>query len=414
MRPPVYLDYAATTPVRPEVLEAMLPYLTAQSFGNPSSSHRFGRAARAGIEQARREVAEAVGAEPNQIVFTSGGTEADNLGIVGAALAARERGASMCAVVSAIEHKAVLAAAHAVCHLGGREVLLPVDSGGRLDLDALDAALAEDPAVVSVMWVNNETGVIQPVGEIAGRCRDAGVIFHTDAVQALGKVPVSVAELSCTLLTLSGHKIGAPKGIGALIVRDRKAIEAIIHGGGQQFGIRPGTENVAGAVGLGRAAQLAANEQSSLAERLCFLRNDLAARLKAAVTDLVVNAEASARAPHLLSIAVHGADSEALLMHLDLAGIAASSGSACSTGAVEPSHVLVAMGVPRELALGAIRFSFGRESTHQDVDRAVEVVPAVVAKVRKLAGVLGRTDRRTGGQADGRNEGTTKAASIGR
>jgi len=408
MRPPVYLDYAATTPVRPEVLEAMLPYLTAQSFGNPSSAHRFGRAARAGIEQARRQVAEAVGAEPNQIVFTSGGTEADNLGIVGAALAARERGSSMCAVVSAIEHKAVLAAAHAVCHLGGREVLLPVDSGGRLDLDALDAALAEDPAVVSVMWVNNETGVIQPMCEIAGRCRDAGVIFHTDAVQALGKVPVSVAELSCTLLTLSGHKIGAPKGIGALIVRDRKAVEAIIHGGGQQFGIRPGTENVAGAVGLGRAAQLAASEQSSLAERLCALRNDLAVRLKAAVTDLVVNAEGSARAPHLLSVAVHGADSEALLMHLDLAGVAASSGSACSTGAVEPSHVLVAMGVPRELALGAIRFSFGRESTHQDVDRAVEVVPAVVAKVRKLAAVLGRA----GGTRERGNEGTSTSSTV--
>jgi len=405
MRPPVYLDYAATTPVRPEVLEAMLPYLTAQSFGNPSSAHRFGRAARAGIEQARRQVAEAVGAEPNQVVFTSGGTEADNLGIVGAALAARERGGSMCVVVSAIEHKAVLAAAHAVRHLGGREVVLPVDAGGRLGLDALDAALAEDPAVVSVMWVNNETGVIQPMGEIAGRCRDAGVIFHTDAVQALGKVPVSVAELSCTLLTLSGHKIGAPKGIGALIVRDRKAVEAIIHGGGQQFGIRPGTENVAGAVALGRAAQLAASEQSSLAERLCGLRNDLAARLKAAVTDLVVNAEKSARAPHLLSVAVHGADSEALLMHLDLAGIAASSGSACSTGAVEPSHVLVAMGVPRDLALGAIRFSFGRESTPQDVDRAVEVVPAVVAKVRKLASVLGRAEGRYGGTAVGRNEG---------
>ena len=408
MRPPVYLDYAATTPVRPEVLEAMLPYLTAQSFGNPSSAHRFGRAARAGIEQARRQVAEAVGAEPNQVVFTSGGTEADNLGIVGAALAARERGAPMCAVVSAIEHKAVLAAAHAVCHLGGQEVVLPVDAGGRLDLDALDAALAENPAVVSVMWVNNETGVIQPVGEIAGRCRDAGVIFHTDAVQALGKVPVSLAELSCTLLTISGHKIGAPKGIGALIVRDRKAVEAIIHGGGQQFGIRPGTENVAGAVALGRAAQLAASEQSSLAERLCALRNDLAVRLKAVVTDLVVNAEGSGRAPHLLSVAVHGADSEALLMHLDLAGIAASSGSACSTGAVEPSHVLVAMGVPRELALGAIRFSFGRETTSQDVDRAVEVVPAVVAKVRKLAGVLGRAggqgDGRTGGRAVGRKE----------
>ena len=390
MRSPVYLDHAATTPVRPEVLEAMLPYLTAQTFGNPSSAHRFGRAARAGIEQARRQVAEAVGAEPNQVVFTSGGTEADNLGIVGAALAARERGSSMCAVVSAVEHKAVLAAAHAVCHLGGREIMLPVDAGGRLDLDALDVALAGDPAVVSVMWVNNETGVIQPVQEIAGRCRDAGVIFHCDAVQALGKVPVSVSTLACTLLTLSGHKIGAPKGIGALIVRDRKAIEAIIHGGGQQFGLRPGTENVAGAVALGRAAELAAAEQSSLAERLCALRNELAERLKAGVTDLLVNAEGSPRAPHLLSIAIRGADSEALLMHLDLAGVAASSGSACSTGAVEPSHVLVAMGVPRELALGTIRFSLGRESTREDVERAVEVVPGVVAKVRKLAGVLGR------------------------
>src|SRR5918999_5114912 len=258
MRPPVYLDHAATTPVRAEVLEAMMPYLTDRSFGNPSSAHRFGRAARAGIEQARRQIAEALGAEPSQVIFTSGGTEADNLSIVGAALAARERGAAMCAAVSAIEHKAVLAAAHAVCHLGGREVLLPVDSSGRLELDALDAALVEEPSVVSVMWVNNETGVIQPVAEIAGRCRDAGVTFHTDAVQALGKVPVSVTRLSCTLLTISGHKIGAPKGIGALIVRDRKAVEAIIHGGGQQFGIRPGTENVAGGGGPGGPAPPAA------------------------------------------------------------------------------------------------------------------------------------------------------------
>jgi cysteine desulfurase len=399
MHHPVYLDHAATTPVRPEVLEAMLPYLTDQSFGNPSSAHRYGRAARAGMEQARRHIAESLGAEPSQVVFTSGGTEADNLGIVGAALAARDRGARMCAAVSTIEHKAVLAAAHAVCHLGGDEVMLPVSSSGVLELDALDRALAERPGVVSVMWVNNEVGVIQPVQEIAGRCQDAGVTFHTDAVQAMGKVPVSVSQLSCTLLTISGHKIGAPKGIGALIVRDRKAVEAIIHGGGQQFGIRPGTENVAGAVALGRAAQLAAAEQASLAQRLRGLRDELAARLKAVVPDLVVNGEESPRAPHLLSIAAHGADSEALVMHLDLAGIAASSGSACSTGAVEPSHVLVAMGVPRELALGAVRFSLGRESTQADVDRAVEVVPSVMAKVRKLAGVLGRVDGRTVGQA---------------
>ena len=383
MRPPVYLDHAATTPVRAEVLEVMMPYLTDRSFGNPSSSHRFGRAARAGIEQARRQIAEALGAEPSQVIFTSGGTEADNLSIVGAALAARERGAAMCAAVSAVEHKAVLAAAHAVCQLGGREVLLPVKSDGLLDLDALDRALTQAPSVVSVMWVNNEVGVLQPVGEIAGRCREANVIFHTDAVQAVGKIPVSVERLCCTLLTISGHKIGAPKGIGALIVRDRKAVEAILHGGGQQFGIRPGTENVAGAVALGRAVQLAAAEQAMLAERLSGLRDALAERLKATVPDLVIIAEQSGRAPHLLSVAVPGADSEALLMHLDLAGIAASSGSACSTGAVEPSHVLVAMGVPRDLALGAIRFSFGRESTMEDVDRAVEVVP-------KLAGVLGR------------------------
>jgi cysteine desulfurase len=387
---PVYLDYAATTPVRPEVLEAMLPYLTEQAFGNPSSAHRFGRAARAGIEQARREVAQAAGAEPSQVIFTSGGTEADNLGIMGAALAARDRGAAMCAVVSAIEHKAVLAAAHAVCHLGGREVVLPVDGNGRVDLDALDAALRERPAVVSIMWVNNEVGVVQPVKEIAGRCCDAGVAFHTDAVQAFGKVPVNLAALGCTLASLSGHKIGAPKGIGALVVRDRKAIEAIIHGGGQQFGIRPGTENVPGAVAMGRAAALAAAEQAREAERLRALRDELAARLRSAVTDVVINAEAAERAPHVLNVAVPGADSEALLMHLDLAGVACSSGSACSTGAVEPSHVLTAMGVPRELALGAVRMSLGHGTTEDDVARAAEVMPGVVAKVRKLAGVLGR------------------------
>jgi cysteine desulfurase len=387
---PVYLDHAATTPVRPEVLEAMLPYLTHQVFGNPSSAHRFGRAARAGLEQARREVAQAVGAEPNQVIFTSGGTEADNLGIVGAALAARDRGGAMCAVVSAVEHKAILAAAHAVCHLGGREVILPVDSGGIVDLEALERSLADGPAVVSIMWVNNEVGVIQPVQEVAARCRAADAIFHTDAVQAFGKLPVSMLDLRCALLTLSGHKIGAPKGIGALVVRDRKAIEAIIHGGGQQYGIRPGTENVAGAVALGRAASLAAAEQAEESARLRRLRDDLAQRLKAVVTDLVVNGEASGRAPHILNVSVAGADSEALLMHLDLAGVAASSGSACSTGAVEPSHVLVAMGMPRELALGAIRFSFGRESTPADVERVAEVMPGVVAKVRRLAGVLGR------------------------
>lgn len=386
----VYLDHAATTPVRPEVLEAMLPYLGEQAFGNPSSAHRFGRAARAGLEQARREVAAAVGAEPNQVVFTSGGTEADNLGIVGGALAARERGGRMCACVSAIEHKAILAAAHHVVHLGGAEVVLPVGTDGVLDMDALDRALADQPSVVSVMWVNNEAGVVQPVLDIAARCRDAKVVFHTDAVQAFGKVAVAVDSLPCTLLTISGHKIGAPKGIGALIVRDRKAIEAIIHGGGQQFGLRPGTENVAGAVALGRAAELAASEQASEARRLTALRDALVSGIRSAVPDVVITAEAGPRAPHIVGICTPGADSEALLMHMDLAGIAVSAGSACTTGAVEPSHVLTAMGVPRDLALGALRFSFGHTTTEADIARAVTVFPSVVDKVRRLAGVLGR------------------------
>jgi cysteine desulfurase len=387
---PVYLDHAATTPVRHDVLQAMLPYLDGASFGNPSSAHRFGRTARAGLEQARREVAHAIGVEPPQVVFTSGGTEADNLAVIGAALAARDHGKPMLVAVSAVEHKAVLAAAHEVKHLGGEEVILPVDGDGQLDLDGLEAALARHPAVVSVMWVNNETGIRQPVEEIAARCERAGVLLHSDAVQAFGKVPVGLQDFPCTLLTISGHKIGAPKGIGALIVRDRKAIEALIHGGGQQFGIRPGTENVAGAVALGRAATLAALEQPATAARLAELRDALAGRLRAAVPDIVIHGESAPRAPHVLNLGVPGTDSEALLMHLDLAGVAASGGSACSTGAVEPSHVLTAMGVSRPIALGSIRFSLGHDSTTEDIERAVLVFPEVVVKVRQLAVVLGR------------------------
>ncbi|HTG85244.1 MAG TPA: cysteine desulfurase family protein [Gemmatimonadales bacterium] len=387
---PVYLDHAATTPVRPEVLEAMLPYLGAGAFGNPSSSHRFGRTARAGLEQARREVAEAVGADPGQVVFTSGGTEADNLAVIGACLAARHRGQPMIAAVCATEHKAVLAAAHAVKELGGEERILPVDNGGRVEPDALSQTLREHPAVVSVMWVNNEVGTIQPIPAIAARCSEAGALMHTDAVQAFGKIPIRFAELPCTMLTISGHKIGAPKGVGALVVRERKALEAIIHGGGQQFGIRPGTENVAGAVGLGRAAALAVTELDSTVTRLQALRDRLLGKLREGVPDLHVCGDSAERAPHILNVLVSGADSEALLMHLDLAGVAASGGSACSTGAVEPSHVLTAMGVPRELALGALRFSLGHETTEADVDRAAEVFPSVVRKVRKLSEALGR------------------------
>ena len=387
-----YLDNAATTPVRPEVLEAMLPYLGKEAFGNPSSAHRFGRAARAGIEEAKRLVAAAVGAEPNQVVFTSGGTEADNLAIIGAALAARDGGGPFRVAVSATEHKAVLAAAHAVKHLGGDEIILPINASGHVEQEALEQALERGVAVVSVMWVNNEVGTVQPVADLAARCCDAppGVLFHSDAVQAFGKIPVSLRDVHCTLLTISGHKIGAPKGIGALIVRDRKAIEAIIHGGGQQFGIRPGTENVPGIIALGVAARLAAEEQQALASRLAQLRDELERRLLAIVPDAVINGWQGERAPHVSNVSIPGTDSEALLMHLDLAGVACSSGSACSTGSIEPSHVLTAMGVPRELGIAALRFSFGKDSSMEDVDAVAAVLPKIVEKVRSLSAVLHR------------------------
>jgi len=386
----VYLDNAATTPVRPEVLEVMLPYLGKDAFGNPSSAHRFGRAARAGIEEAKRTIAEALGAEPGQVIFTSGGTEADNLAVIGAALAARDQGRPFRVAVSAIEHKAVLAAAHAVRHLGGEEIILPVHASGMVDEGALTEALGRGVAAVSVMWVNNEVGVVQPVARLAARCREASVCFHSDAVQAFGKLPVSLADVGCTLLTISGHKIGAPKGIGALLVRDRHAVEAIIHGGGQQFGIRPGTENVSGIVGLARAVELAAAEQADLAQRVRSLRDELERRLLEVVPDAVINGWQAERAPHVCNVSIPGTDSEALLMHLDLAGIACSSGSACSTGAVEPSHVLTAMGVPRELGVAALRFSFGKDNTVEDVEAVVAALPKIVEKVRALSAVLHR------------------------
>jgi cysteine desulfurase len=391
----VYLDNAATTPVRPEVLEAMLPYLGRDAFGNPSSAHRFGRTARAGVEEAKRTIAEVLGGgvEPGHVIFTSGGTEADNLAVIGAALAARDRGGPFRVAVSAIEHKAVLAAAHAVVHLGGEEVILPVDGDGAVSLEALDEALARSRggvAVVAVMWVNNEVGAVQPVARLAERCREAGVPFHVDAVQAFGKIPVSLRDVPCTLLTLSGHKIGAPKGIGALIVRDRHVVEAIIHGGGQQFGIRPGTENVPGIVALGKAIELAAQEQAGFATRVAALRDELERRLLAVVPDAVVNAARGPRAPHVSNVSIPGTDSEALLMHFDLAGIACSSGSACSTGAVEPSHVLTAMGVPRELGVAALRFSFGKDSSEEDVEAVIGAMPKIVEKVRALSAVLHR------------------------
>src|SRR5213592_2351102 len=271
-----YLDNAATTPVRPEVLEAMLPYLGSEAFGNPSSAHRFGRSARAGIEAAKRAVANAVGAEPNQVVFTSGGTEADNLAIIGSALAARDRGGPFRVAVSAVEHKAVLAAAHAVRHLGGEEILVGVSASGIVEEEALDEVLARGVALVSVMWVNNEIGTIQPIARLAELAHAAGARFHCDAVQAVGKIPVSVREAGVDLLSLAGHKFHGPPGAAALYVRRRTRLVPLVHGGHQERSRRAGTENLAAIVGLGAAAERAARWLASegpkrlatLAERL--------------------------------------------------------------------------------------------------------------------------------------------------
>ena len=274
--------------------------------------------------------------------------------------------------------------------LGGEEIILPVGATGGVDEDAVGAALARGVALVSVMWVNNEIGTIQPVGRLAARCRDGAVPFHTDAVQAFGKVPVSLRDAPCDLLTISGHKIGAPKGIGALVVRERRTVEALIHGGGQQFGIRPGTENVPGIIGLATAVGLAAREQAEFTRRTAALRDEFERRVLACVPDALIHGRGTPRAPHLSNVSIPGAESEVLLMHLDLAGIACSAGSACSTGAVEPSHVLTAMGVPHDLGIAALRFSFGRDNTADDTEAVVAALPAIVDKVRALTAVMHR------------------------
>ena len=391
----IYLDHAATTPVRPEVREAMLAFLGEEAFGNPSSSHAFGRAARAAVEHAREQVARAVGAEPGQVFFTSGGTEADNLAVLGVALARRNDRNSLAGshlVSSPTEHKAVLAALHEAERQGARVTFLPVDANGVVNLAALDEVLDEHhlPSLVSVMWVNNEVGTIQPVAAIAERCAAAGVPFHSDAVQALGKLPMDLHGLPWSAVTVSAHKIGGPKGVGATVVRDPGLLRGIIHGGTQQSGLRPGTENVPGIVGFGEAAELAAAEQPVHAIAWGAMRDALQQAIGERVGDAVVHGAGAPRVPGILSLSAPDTDSETMLMHLDLAGVAAASGSACMTGAVEPSHVLVAMGAPRDLAAAAVRFSFGSLSSPDQVPRVAEIYAQVVAKVRSLRRVLAR------------------------
>jgi cysteine desulfurase len=371
----IYLDHAATTAVRPGVLEAMEPYLR-DRYGNASSAHAAGRAARAALEESRERVAAVLGAQRSEILFTGSGTESDNLAVLG-----RWRAAGGGVAVSAAEHSAVLEAASQAAREGAELTVVAVDGSGLLDLDALGEALESPVTVVSVLWGNNEVGTIQPVAAIAELCRSRGAAYHTDAVQAVGHIPVSVADAGCDLLSLSGHKFGGPQGVGALFVRRGTELAPLIRGGGQEAGLRAGTSNVAGAVGLAEALERAASALSEEASRLTSLRDRLQDALVAAVPGLTVHGPpaSEARLPHVLSVGVDGVDPDVLLPALDLAGVAVSSGSACHTGASSPSHVLLAMGVQRDTVL---RLSLGWTTTRQEVDEACATVARVIGELR--------------------------------
>ena len=387
MPAPIYLDHAATTPVRPEVLDAMQPYFGAR-FGNPSSTHRWGREARAALDEARERVARCLGAHPDELCFTSGGTEADNLAVLGPWRARRDP-ARTAIVTSPIEHKAILAAVHAAGREGAEERFADVTAAGTVSIDSFEQMVDGRTALCTVMWINNEIGSIQPVAELAERTKARGAIFHTDAVQAFGKVPIDARTIPFDLLSISGHKFGAPKGIGAIFIRRGTSLEPLMHGGSQDRGRRPGTENVASAVGLARAAELALDEREAECTRLSALRETLERALVERIPDAVVHGREGPRAPHILNISVPGTDSESLLMALDLAGVAASSGSACQSGAVTPSHVLSAIGVAPDLASAAIRLSLGALTTDACIARVAQLFPALIDKARRLSGTAG-------------------------
>jgi cysteine desulfurase len=384
----VYLDHNATTPLAPEVLRAMTPYLV-EEFGNASSIHSVGQRARAGVELARSRVAALLGAREKEIVFTSGGTEADNMairGIVGASERARKH-----VVTSAIEHHAVLNTCQALEVEGVSVTYLPVSSGGVVDPEDVRRALTPDTVLITLMHANNELGTVQPIAEIAAIARERKVPFHTDAVQAVGKLPVDVGELGVDLLSLSAHKIYGPKGVGALYIRRNLPLKPLFFGGHHERDRRPGTENVAGIVGLGAAAELAAAHLSEEAARLAALRDELEARLLALVPHVGLNGDRARRVPNTTNLHFDYVEGEPLVIALDLKGIAVSTGAACSSGAVEPSHVLTAIGLAPERARASLRFSLGRSTTREEVDYVCEVLPGVVEHLRELSPLYSKT-----------------------
>src|SRR5438874_2058668 len=378
----VYFDYNATTPLAPDVVEAVVR-VTRDSFGNASSVHHFGQQAKAAIDEARSSVAALVNGDPSEVVFTSGGTESDNFAIRGAAEAIETSGRRHL-IASAIEHEAVLNTLKALARRGWQTTLIPIDQSGIMSPDRLRERLTDDTALVSVMHANNEIGTVQPIAELARVARDRGALFHTDAVQSAGKIPVNVKTLGVDMLSMSAHKFYGPKGVGALWIRRRLRVLPLLTGGRQERSRRAGTENVAGIVGMGVAARIAAAKMADEGRRLAALRDRLEAGILRAVPGTAINGSPEARVPNTTNISFDRVEAESLLIALDLDGIAVSTGSACSSGTLEPSHVLKAMGFNAHRTQNSIRFSLGAANTEAEIDRVIAVLPGIVEKLRSL------------------------------
>lgn len=377
----IYLDYAATAPVLPEVLDAMLPFFVTQ-YGNPSGIHGPGRNARRAVEQARRQVAQVLGAESSEILFTSGGSESDNLAIKGTAFALRNKGNHL--ITSRIEHPAVLNTCRWLEKQGFDVTYLPVDTCGMVSPDAVREAIRPETILVSIMTANNEIGTLEPVGKIGEICRRERILFHTDAVQAVGMIPVRAQDLNADLISISAHKFHGPKGTGALYLRKGIRLDALIHGGSQERSLRAGTENVPGIVGMGKAITVAAEEMEAVTGRIRKLRDEFEKMITEQIPGTKVNGHPEKRLPNNCHFSFARVDSEALLLRLDLAGISVSGGSACTAGSTEPSHVLQAIGLEKELLKGSIRITLGRETTRDEMQKTAQVLTETVSDLRSM------------------------------
>ena len=383
----IYLDHAATTPVRPEVIEAMNKVHT-EVWGNPSSIHQFGRPARKLLEESREKVAAAIGADAREIVFTGSGTEADNIAILGGARANKKKGTHL--ITTVVEHHAVLDAFKSLEKEGFEVTYLTVDADGRVSVEDFKNALRDDTSLVSVMMANNEVGTIMPVEEIGAICRERKILFHVDAVQAIGKIPVDVKAINCDFLALSGHKLYGPKGIGVMYMRRGVRTQPLYYGGGQERKLRPGTENVANIVGLATAIELAVQEMPEESARLAKLRDKLIDGVLSTIPETRLNGPREGRLPHNVNVSIEYVEGEALLLTCDMKGMAASSGSACTSGSLDPSHVLMAMGLTHTTAHGSLRLSLGKSTTEEDIDYIIRELKPIAERLRAMSPVWER------------------------